>query len=262
MNKKALLVVSFGTSHAGTRKKTIEALEQTLSGAFPDRVLYRAWSSGFLIRKIKKEGLIIDSVSEALERMQKDGIQDILLQPTHMMDAQENEVLKKQLLAAAGQFSSVRIGRPLLASEADIQNMADVLPQLFPMAEKEDALVLVGHGTEHAENAVYQKVQDRLHAAGHPHIFLGTVEAKPDLQDVLNRLAALDRAPRKVWLAPFLIVAGEHATEDIGGDGNDSWKSRLTASGYTVETVLRGLGEYAPVHQLFVQHAKEAVFLT
>lgn len=262
MNKQAILVISFGTSYPETREKTIDAIEQTLSAAFPDRAFYRAWSSGFIIRKLAKSGIYVDSVETALERMWNEGIRDILIQPTHMLNAQETEITLSQIRNSHKNFDVIRFGRPLLTTEADLRAVADTLPVMFPMVSEKDALVLVGHGTEHPENKVYAELNDLLTGAGKPNFCIGTVESVPGIKDVLARLAALPEKPERVWLTPFLIVAGDHANNDINGEDEDSWRMRLTKEGYEVSVILKGLGEYPEIHTMFVEHAKEAELLT
>ena len=149
--KKAILVVSFGTSHSDTRKVTIDAIEEDLKAAFEDCSLYRAWTSKMILARLeKRDGIHYDNVKEAMEHMLKDGITDVIVQPTHVMNGVENDLMKEDVLTYAGQFQSVTFGTPLLTTEEDNELVVKAIAEAFPVIEdKETALVLMGHGTEH-----------------------------------------------------------------------------------------------------------------
>ena len=159
MKEKGLLAVSFGTSYAETRKKTIEALEYELAEAFPDYGAYRAWTSGMVIRKVAKtEDLCVDTVPEALERMEKASVREILIQPSHLLCGTEYRKLLDLFRPYVDRFDAVRTGRPLLADERDAADLAGVLAGLFPMAGEGDAVVLMGHGSTAEENRIYRSL--------------------------------------------------------------------------------------------------------
>lgn len=255
--KKAVLAVSFGTSYEASRKAAIESIEAALAEAFPDAKLYRAWTSKMIIRKLKdRDGLSIDTVSEAMERMISDGITDVIVQPTHVMNGIENDTMIAEVQKYADSFASVRIGTPLLTSEADCKEAAEIIRQEFSELGERDALVLMGHGSDHYANTVYAALNYRFRDMGCPHIFLGTVEAYPDLDSILRGVRA--SGAERVVLAPFMIVAGDHATNDLAGDDADSWLSRFKAEGFQTEVRLKGLGEYPAIREMIVRHAKEA----
>ena len=153
--KKAILAVSFGTSHSDTRKVTIDAIEEDLKAAFEDCSLYRAWTSKMILARLeKRDGIHYDNVKEAMEHMLKDGITDVIVQPTHVMNGVENDLMKEDVLTYAGQFQSVTFGTPLLTTEEDNELVVKAIAEAFPAIEdKETALVLMGHGTEHYANA-------------------------------------------------------------------------------------------------------------
>ena len=256
--KKAILVVSFGTSHADTREKTIDRIEKAVQEAFPDRQLYRAWTSGMIRRKLQKTcGIEIDSVSEAMERMQRDGVTDVLVQPTHILNGVENDLMKEDILAAAGNFEAVRTGTPLLSEDADLAEAVRAVAAEFSDLADDEALILMGHGTDHHANAVYAALDYRFHDLGYENIFVGTVEAYPMLENAVRRKRALPRLKRVV-LAPFMIVAGDHAQNDMAGEEEDSWQNILQRQGYPTRCVIRGLGEYPQMIALLVDHAKKA----
>ena len=253
--KKAILAVSFGTSHNDTRKITIDAIEQDMQAAFPDYALYRAWTSKMIIKKVNaRDGVHICNVKEAMEKMLQDGITDVLVQPTHVINGIENDLMKEDALAFQEQFHSISFGDPLLTSEQDNLAVIDAITSEFKTLTKDEALVLMGHGTTHYANAIYAALDYTFKDKGYSNIFLGTVEAYPTMESLLKMVHAYQ--PKKVVLAPFMIVAGDHAKNDMASDEPDSWYSQFKAAGYDVEPVLKGLGEYTGIRKLFIEHLK------
>ncbi len=257
---KALLVVSFGTSFAETRKKTIEALEASLSAAFPERKPYRAWTSSIIRKKLlKTEGLQIDSVEEAMDRMLSQGITDLLVQPTHLMIGEEYRKAAEAIKAYQGRFSRMALGAPLLTTEADLLRMAKVLEESFGQVKENEMLALMGHGSAAAEPNPYVIINNALAADGYARFQIGTVEFEPGFEPLLE--TARKDKPKKIWLAPFMLVAGDHACNDMAGEEEDSWASRFRASGFETTCLLRGLGEYPAVQAMYAAHAGEAAVL-
>ncbi len=255
--KKGLLVVSFGTSYADTRKVTIEAIEQELALAFPEYTVYRAWTSKMIINKLKiTEGLHIHTVDEAVSQMIQDGITDVLVQPTHILNGVENDLMKDAILAKADAFSSISIGDPMLTSSKDAFALLTAVIQAFPDLQKSDALVLVGHGTSHYANSIYAALNYMLQDMGYANVHVGTVEAYPTIDNVLRALSL--QSPAHVFVAPLMIVAGDHANNDIGGEDEDSWVNSIRHAGYPADAVLKGLGEYPGVRRILVDHARRA----
>lgn len=251
--KKAILAVSFGTSHHDTRKVTIDAIEGEMQAAFPDYPLYRAWTSKMIIRKLKERDQIhINTVKEAMEQMRMDGITDVLIQPTHVINGIENDLMKEDALSYREYFHSISLGDPLLTSEQDSLRVIEAITQEFSDLQKDEVLVLMGHGTTHFSNSVYAALDYTFKDRGFPNIFLGTVEAYPSMETLLKMVNAY--GPSKVILAPFMIVAGDHAKNDMAGDDPDSWYSQFKAAGYEVRPVIKGLGEYPGIRKLFVEH--------
>lgn len=269
--KKALLVVSFGTSFKETREKTICALEQDLRDAFPDRVFYRAWTSNRIIKKVGEvEGLKVDTIEEAVLHMKADGVTDVLVQSTHMTDGYENNRLLRLLTDVKDSFERVALGKPMLVCEDDIDYMSEAVLTEFPdVKDGSAALVLMGHGSplkgekegydpEDDPNKVYRAQEASFRKLGYDNVFVGTVEATPTLEDTVEELKAGYPAPGRVYIAPYLIVAGDHANNDMAGDQPDSWKNVIAAAGYDTVPVVKGLGEYPGVRARFVDHARAA----
>ena len=254
--KKALLVVSFGTSHHDTREKTIDRIEAYLAGAFPDRRVYRAWTSGMIIRKLRQEGVEIDTVPAALERMLADGMTDVVVQPTHLLNGVENDTMIREAEAVRGRFQSLRIGAPLLTSHEDLEQMARILTEMFPRLLEEEAVLFMGHGTEHYANAVYAALDYRFKDMGRDRFYMATVEGYPTLENALRQMQAR-KGLKRVYLVPFMIVAGDHAKNDMAGDEPDSWKSILQNLGFEVKVRMQGLGALGPVQRRFVEKVRK-----
>lgn len=251
--KKAILAVSFGTSHEDTRRVTLDAIEQDMQQAFPDYPLYRAWTSKMIIKKVnERDRAHVLTVKEAMEQMLQDGITDVLVQPTHVINGIENELMKEDALAYRDAFHSISFGDPLLTSEEDSAAVIETIAEEFPDLKENEALVLMGHGTTHFSNAIYAALDYTFKDKGYPNIFLGTVEAYPSMESLMKMLKVF--RPSKVILAPFMIVAGDHAKNDMAGDDPKSWYSQFRAEGYEVETVVKGLGEYSGIRKLLVEH--------
>ncbi|MDO5733519.1 MAG: sirohydrochlorin cobaltochelatase [Eubacteriales bacterium] len=257
-----LLCVSFGTTYAESRERCIGGIEKALAAAFPEQELRRAFTSKFIIRKLeKRDGIKIDQVDTALLKMQQAGVTEVLVQPTHLISGFEYTKVMDSLRQELAKFKSIRIGRPLLSSGEDFQRMADILAELCPAerAGKKTAYAWMGHGSDHQANLVYERLKEILDARGLKQIMIGTVESKPDVTDVISELQAYQ--PEHVVLRPLMVVAGDHATNDMAGSEPESWRSQIEAAGFSTEAVLEGLGELPEVQALYVEHAKKAVEL-
>lgn len=253
--KKGLLVVSFGTSYPETRVKTIDRLEADLTAAFPERILYRAWTSSMIRKKLKeRDRITIFSVDEAMAQMAKDGVEDILVQPTHILNGTENEQMTAAIKATRDDFGHVAIGKPLLDSTEDYFSVIDALAKTYPLPD-DTALLLMGHGTEHYADSAYAALDYMLKDRGYDSFFVGTVEGYPDFEAMLRLLKK--SSYQKVHLVPLMIVAGDHASHDMVGEEDDSWKNRLTEAKFEVSYTKKGLGEIREIRDIFLRHAKK-----
>lgn len=169
---------------------TIDAIEKEIGAAFTDCKIYRAWTSKMILARIEKRDHIhYDNVAEAMERMKKDGITDVIIQPTHVMNGVENDLMKKDVLAYADHFQSVKFGAPLLTTEEDNEYVVKAVADEFSVIkDKETALVLMGHGTEHYANAVYAALDYRFEDMGYENVIVGTVEGYPEIDQVMKQL--------------------------------------------------------------------------
>lgn len=248
--KQALICVSFGTTVPSARQE-IEAVEQSLSAAAPERVMVRAFTSGMIRRVLAGRGQPVPSLPEALESLRRDGVEDVFVQPTHFLCGVEYDKLRAEALSAASGFARLRVGRPLLASTEDLRAVAAMVADRFP-AEAGRAVVLMGHGSTHFANVVYPAIQTIFELAGRPDIRVGTVEGWPTLEEVRETLRSMK--VERVHLAPLMLVAGDHALNDMAGEGPDSWKTLLEQDGYTVTATLEGLGRREEIQALYAAH--------
>lgn len=255
MAKRALAIISFGTSYPEARR-AIETLEQALSNAMPGYDFYRAFTSGMIIRKIEREeGIHIPTPAELIDQLRREGYDEVICQSLHIIPGIEYEKMCAQIRTAAGGMH-VKIGLPMLTTPEDYLFVCDALIRCMPALASDEAYVYMGHGTEHVVNAAYSQIENTFRFLDAERIYVGTVEGFPALDYVQKRLHA--HKIRKVWLAPFMIVAGDHAQNDLAGMEEDSWRSQLLAQGYEVEVNLSGLGSIPEIAELFIAHCKAA----
>ena len=256
---KELLVVSFGTSFNDNRVATIGAIENAMEKAFPDYSVRRGFTAQIIIDHVfRRDGEKIDNFGQALDRAVANGVQEILIQPTHLMDGYEYNDVVEELKSYKDKFQKITIGKPILTTDADY----DVVIKAITEATKEyddgkTAICFMGHGTEAASNHVYADMQAKLTAAGYKNYFIGTVESTPTLEEVVEKVKAAGYT--KAVLEPLMIVAGDHANNDMADpEDPESWYSLFAAKGIEVTCLLRGLGEFPAIQQLLVEHAKAA----
>ena len=260
IGEKELLVVSFGTSFNDSRRLTIGAIESDLQAAFPDWSVRRAFTSQIIIDHVKaRDGEVIDNVHEALERAVENGVKTLVVQPTHLMHGFEYNDLKNALAEYADAFEKLVLAEPLLNIDRDFDMLAEIIVDATnDFDDGETAIVFMGHGTEAESNEVYAGMQTVLREAGCANYYIGTVEAEPSVEDVLKKLQDKEDYKRVV-LRPLMIVAGDHANNDMAGDDDDSWKSVFEGAGYEVVCVLEGLGQLPAARALIVEHTREAM---
>ena len=259
IGEKELLVISFGTSFNDSRRLTIGAIEEALDQAYPDYAVRRGFTANIVIDHVqRRDGVKIDDIDEALKRAVDNGVKKLVVQPTHLMNGIEYEEITGKIANYADAFEQVEIARPLLSSDEDFEKVEKaIVDWTKEYDDGKTAIVFMGHGTEAASNEIYAKMQKKLTDDGYKNYFVGTVEASPSLDDV--RKLVKDGGYTRVVLEPLMVVAGDHANNDMAGDDEDSWKSAFTADGVEVECVLRGLGENEAIRQIYVEHAKEAI---
>ena len=254
-----LLVLSFGTSYNDSRRLTIGAIEGDLEKAFPDFSVRRGFTANIIIDHVqRRDNILIDDVDAALERAVNNGVKNLVVQPTHLMHGLEYDELVKEVGNYSDAFDQVVFGEPLLNSDDDFARVEKAITEWTASYDDgETAICFMGHGTEADSNEIYQKMQDLLTKDGYTNYFVGTVEAQPSLDDVLAKVQAGDY--KRVVLEPLMVVAGDHANNDMAGDEDGSWKKTFEDAGYEVECLLRGLGENEDIRAIYVDHAKAAI---
>lgn len=263
--KKAILVVSFGTTYADTRKATTDAVEAKIKAAFPEYDVRHAFTSRIIIKKLaERDGLVIDTEKQALEKLKAEGYKEIVIQPLHVEAGDEYSKLMRVVDKYEKSFDKVSVGRPILyytGQEGEkpddyaiaIKALQDQLPKLG----KNEAVGLMGHGGVNPSNTAYAALQLKLQDAGLKNVFVFTVEGYPTYENMVTALKA--NKIKKITLMPFMLVAGDHAQNDMAGDEKDSFKSQLTAAGFQVEAYIHGLGENKGIQDIYVQHVKDAI---
>ncbi len=254
-----ILVISFGTSFNDSRRLTIGAIEDSLEKAFPDYSVRRGFTANIVIDHVnKRDGILIDDIDAALKRAVDNNVKNLVVQPTHLMNGLEYDELKEKVAQYSDAFDKVVIGEPLLTSDDDFKRVETAITDWTKEYDDgETAICFMGHGTEADSNSVYQKMQDLLATDGFKNYYIGTVEAEPSVEDILEKVK--EGGYKKVVLEPLMVVAGDHANNDMAGDEEDSWKSVFEAEGFEVKCLLRGLGENEDIRKIYADHTQTAV---
>lgn len=276
IGQNEILVTSFGTSFNDSRTKDIGGIEKAMAAAYPGWSVRRAFTSQIIINHVQaRDGEKIDNVDQALDRAVKEGVKNLIIQPTHLMHGAEYDELKKDVDKYKDKFDSVKIAEPLLGevgSDASVIN-ADkeaVAQDLTAEAVKEAgfssldeaknqgvAFVFMGHGTSHEANITYDQMQTQMKNLGYENVFIGTVEGKPADTSCTEVIKKVKKAGyKKVILRDLMVVAGDHANNDMAGDDKDSWKSQFKASKNfdSVDAQIAGMGRIPAIQQLYVAH--------
>jgi len=257
--KPVILVVSFGTSYDDNRDLSIGAVEADIAAAFPEYEVRRAFTAQTVIDILgDRNDLDIDNVTEAMDRLVADGVTKVVIQPTHVMNGAEYDDVMAEIAPYADKFEVMAVGAPLLTTHEDYEAVIDALLADNENAGSADtALVYMGHGTHHFANATYSQLEAMMHVEGYENAFVGTVEGFPTLEVVQSQVTAY--GAKKIVLMPLMVVAGDHASNDMAGDEEDSWKVILTDAGFEVECVLEGLGQNAGIRAIYIDHIKAAI---
>ena len=279
IGEKEILVVSFGTSYNDSRAQDIQGIEEALEQAYPDWSVRRAFTAQIIINHVQaRDGEFIDNMEQALDRAVANGVKQLVVQPTHLMHGSEYDEMMDAVEAYRSQFESVAMAEPLLGevgNDATVINpdkaavaqaitaaaLADAgYDSLETAAADGTAFVFLGHGTAHVAKVSYSQMQTQLDTLGYDNAWIGTVEGKPEDTSAEAVIEAVKAAGyTKVVLRPLMVVAGDHANNDMAGEDPDSWKSLFTAAGLEVEVQIAGLGSVPAVQQLYVDHTGEAM---
>lgn len=255
--KKAILVVSFGTSYKEAREKAIASIEQAIDQAFPEYEVRRAFTSSMIKKKLKKEyNITVNNVQEALSELYKEGFEEVICQPTHIINGIEYEKIVQEVNCFKDKFKTIQLGTPLIHSHEDYVNMVQFIKREFQVLS-DTALVFMGHGSEHPANSVYAALNYYFSLEENNNCFIGTVEGFPEVETILSQVQKAGY--KKVLLAPLMIVAGDHAINDMAGDEEDSWLCVFKNNGFETEVCLKGLGEYESIRQMFIAHIHQVL---
>ena len=281
IGENELLVVSFGTSFNDSRVADIKGIEDALQAANPDWSVRRAFTAQIIINHIQaRDDEHIDNMDQALERAVNNGVKNLVVQPTHLMHGAEYDELMEAVDAYKDKFESVKVAEPLLgevgadaaAVNADKKAVAEAITSEAVATANYDSLdaakkdgvafVFMGHGTSHTAKVSYSQMQAQMKELGYENVFIGTVEGEPEetaCEEVIKAVSAAGY--KKVILRPLMVVAGDHANNDMAGDDDDSWKSQFEASGKfdSIDTQIAGLGEIKAIQDLYVAHTADAI---
>ena len=281
IGENEILVVSFGTSFNDSRAEDIGGVEKALQAAYPDWSVRRAFTAQIIINHVQaRDDEKIDNMDQALERAVDNGVKNLVVQPTHLMHGAEYDELTEAVETYKDKFESVKIAEPLLgevgadetAINEDKAAVAEAITaeavktagfdSLDAAKEEGTAFVFMGHGTSHTAKISYSQMQTQMEQLGYENVFIGTVEGEPEdtaCEAVIEKLK--NAGYKKVILRPLMVVAGDHANNDMAGDDDDSWKSQFEASGVfdSIDTQIAGLGEIDAIQQLYVAHTQAAI---
>lgn len=281
IGENEILVCSFGTSFNNSRAQDIGGIEKAEQAAYPDWSVRRAFTAQIIINHVEaRDGEYIDNMDQALQRAVDNGVKNLIIQPTHLMHGAEYDELSEAVEGYKDKFESVKIAEPLLGEvgddatviNEDKQKVAEDITaeavktagydSLDAAASDGTAFVFMGHGTSHEANVTYDQMQTQMENLGYKNVFIGTVEGKPadtECQAVIQKVK--DAGYKKVVLRPLMVVAGDHANNDMAGDDSDSWKSQFTDSGNfeSVDCQIAGMGEIPDIQQIYVAHTKAAM---
>ena len=281
IKENELLVVSFGTSFNDSRAEDIGGIEKALQKAYPDWSVRRAFTAQIIINHVQaRDGEKIDNMDQALQRAVDNGVKNLIVQPTHLMHGAEYDELSEAVASYSDKFESVSIAEPLLgevgSADDSVNSDKEAVAKAVTAeavktagyesldAAKEDgtAFVFMGHGTSHTAKISYSQMQNQMNALGYDNVFIGTVEGEPEdtaCEAVIEKIQ--EAGYKKVILRPLMVVAGDHANNDMAGDDDDSWKSQFEASGVfdSIETQIAGLGQIPVIQDLYVSHTHAAM---
>ncbi len=264
--KKAVLVVSFGTTYDDTRKATIDAVANKVKAAFPEYEVRQAYTSRIIIKKLlDRDNRQVDTEKQALDKLKAEGYSEVIVQPLHIEAGDEYEKITKVVEnhVKAKSFERITVGRPVFYFSGQEEKPDDyalaiaAIKQQLPKLGKKEAVALMGHGGPHPSNAAYSALQLKLQDAGLNNVYVFTVDGYPTIENVIAKAKA-DKI-EKITLMPLMVVAGDHANNDMAGDEEDSYKTQLIKAGFKVEAYLHGLGENKGIQDIYVQHVKDAM---
>lgn len=259
IGEQEIMVVSFGTSYNDSRRETIGAVEKAIIAEFPEWDVRRGFTAQIIIDHVyNRDGEVIDNFGQAMDRAVDNGVKVLVIQPTHLMPGFEYNDVVDEAAQYADAFEKIVIAKPLLDTDEDFVKVAEIITaETAEYVDDETAVVFMGHGTEAPSNEVYSKLQDVLTDAGYDNYFITTVEAEPSFETTIA--AVKEAGYTKVVLEPLMVVAGDHANNDMAGDEEDSLKSMFEAEGIEVQCVIKGLGSMEGIQEMYIQKTNDAI---
>lgn len=259
--KKAILVVSFGTSHLDALKNSIDKIENRIKDEFKGYDVFRAFTAHMIIKKLKiTHDMVVFTPEEALEDLKNKGYEEVVVQPLHIIPGEEFDYIKGIVRRYNKNFESIKLGRPIFFYQGMDELPKDYslfIESIKDVLNNEESVVLFGHGTAHSANAVYGMLQTVLEDEGYDNVFVATVEGYPTIQSCLNRMKK--KGVTKTKLVPLLLVAGDHAKNDMASDEEDSLKSVLQRNDIEVKLHLHGLGEIDSFGDLYITRIYDTI---
>lgn len=253
--KRGIILTSFGTTYKETLEKNIETLENLVKENYSDYLVMRAFTSRIVAKRLKDRGYPVDNPTEALEKMKAEGIREIYIQPSLIIEGHEYDKINREVKEFLDKNSEeeyiIKVGLPLLSSDKDYEDTVDALN-----LSNENPIVYMGHGSDHIADSAYEKIEKVMRDKGFNQVYVATVEGAIEIEDVVEKI---DENIKSVVLRPFMLVAGDHATNDMASDEDDSWKTILENAGIEAKPELVGLGELEAIRNIFLSHLKDII---
>ena len=256
--ERGIIVASFGTTHRDTLERSIEVIERRIAKIFEKDMVLRAFTSRLIISRLKKrDDYSVDNPIEALEKLKRNKIKKVYIQPILIIPGHEYNKLIKEVeeFSGANRDMDIKIGKPLLYDDKDYEDVIDALD--LSQDIKTQASIYMGHGSYHKADYVYDKLEKIIRAKGYDNVFIGTVEGEKTIDEIVDKL--LDKGIKQATLKPFMYVAGDHAKNDMASDDEDSWKSIIERNKIEAGVEMRALGEIEAIQDIFIQHLQAII---
>ena len=252
MDKRGILVVSFGSSYEETRKKSIDQIEKEMQEAYPEYSVYQAFTSSRIIKELNERGIEVNDVAKALEKMKEDGIKTVIVQPTFIIKGLEYERMRETLEWYRQGFEALYIGEPLLTSVEDYFEVIEAFVNEIDKVQEDEVILCMGHGADHFMSVSYAALDYMFKDRGYENIYVATIDAFPRIEDVMKHFD--QKGYKVVRIIPFMLVAGHHARKSMMEQVEESWEVKLKKAGYQVKCEFKGLGENERIRSIYRKH--------
>ncbi len=252
MSKKAIAVISFGTTYLDTAEKTIHAVEKDIAVEFPEYEITSAYTSSLIRNALSKEGINVPSPHECFENLLENGCKEVIVLPTHIIGGEEYSKVVECVREFSSRFDSIKVCRPLIEKQ-DVTSIVDTILEVFAIPQ-DSYMVFMGHGSSTQSNEIYHLINEEFSTRGVKNMYMATVEATPELLDAVHTVREYPSL-KEVILTPFMLVAGEHANNDM----NISWKNVFEDAKLNPRCIIKGLGEYPEFRKIYLERVKEVL---